>query len=355
MSNTVEPPCGPGTRPGPRGQPVVPPSAALIEETRALLRAASAHWRGELVDSRQAVSYLRGRGISGALASRFGLGYAPNRWRGLDRVLERHTAAAINLSGLLTGGDPATAGRLRFDRFRDRIIFPITTGDGELAGFGGRRLNAGGGFDPKYLNSPEGPTFSKRQLLYGLNQALPAIARSGFVVVTEGYFDVLTLAQHGLENVVATLGTACGPLHILQLLRVTNRIVFCFDGDEAGRAAAAGALAACAGFVADDRRFDFVTLPAGHDPDSFVGERGIEAFMAVMRHGLRFLWFLISVLAAGCSPHEPEGRVRIAARAAPFFRAMSQSTARHELLDYCAALLRESPEVLAVQWSGRRA
>ncbi len=201
-----------------------------------VLEKAGEAWRKHLRDSPRAIQYFKGRGVSGQIASRYGLGYAPEGWRGLASVFPEYDSPLLEESGLVIVN--AEDGK-RYDRFRDRVMFPIRNVKGECIGFGGRVL---GDDKPKYLNSPETPVFHKGRELYGLFEARQAIREMGYALVTEGYMDVVALAQLGFANAVATLGTACTPDHVHKLFRFTEQVVFSFDGDAAGRRAARKAL-----------------------------------------------------------------------------------------------------------------
>ena len=227
-----------------------------------LLQAAQ-FYRNQLKDAPQAIEYLRRRGLSGEIAKRFGVGYAPDGWQNLDAVFPDYTAKALVTAGLVIEGD----GGKRYDRFRNRIMFPIVNDRGNIVGFGGRVLDSG---EPKYLNSPETPVYEKGRELYGLYQARKAIRDAGKVLVVEGYMDVIGLAQHGVEFAVAALGTAATSVHIQKLLRLTDDVVFCFDGDEAGRRAAWRALENSLSQTADGKKISFLFLPDGEDPDTYV-------------------------------------------------------------------------------------
>jgi DNA primase catalytic core len=252
-----------------------------------VLARAAAGYRRQLKASERAVAYLKGRGLSGEIAARFGLGYATDSWRGLASVFPNYDDPSLEESGLVIaqgdeGGrnesDGPPSGK-RYDRFRDRIMFPIRSVQGSVIGFGGRVLDRG---EPKYLNSPETPVFSKGRELYGLFEARTAIRQRGYALVVEGYMDVVALAQAGFENAVATLGTACTAEHVHKLAKFTDAIVFSFDGDAAGRRAAARALEASLPHAGDTRTFRFLFLPPEHDPDSFVRELGAPAFEAAV-------------------------------------------------------------------------
>ena len=215
------------------------------------IAAAARFYKQRLKDSPHAIDYLKGRGVSGETAARFGIGYAPEGWRSLEAAVPDYSARTLVESGLVIepepepDAEPAGQGpgrRKRYDRFRDRIMFPIRNPRGQTIGFGGRVLGQG---EPKYLNSPETPLFSKGRELYGLFEGRDAIRAADCVIVVEGYMDVVMLAQHGVRNAVATLGTATTAQHVQKLLRLVDRVVFAFDGDAAGRRAAWRALEAC--------------------------------------------------------------------------------------------------------------
>src|SRR5690606_34454341 len=206
-------------RGGPSADPRTP---GLLE----LLARADLHYRRRLRDSRRAIDYLKGRGLTGQTAARFAIGYAPDQWRGLEAAVPDYGDAGLVEAGLVVENDGDDGRKRRYDRFRDRIMFPIRNPRGQVIGFGGRVLDRG---EPKYLNSPETPVFSKGGEPYGLYEGREAIRRENCVVVVEGYVGVVVLAQHGVGNVVATLGTATTPEHVRKLLRLVDRVVFAFD------------------------------------------------------------------------------------------------------------------------------
>ncbi len=303
------------------------------------LELASTFYRNRLKDSQRAIEYLKKRGLSGKTAKTFGLGYVPDGWRNLEAAFAEYNAEELVTSGLVivkeaqdnepnattkpnatTSAEPAK----RYDRFRDRIMFPIRNPKGQVIGFGGRILDKG---EPKYLNSPETPVFSKGRELYGLFEGRDTIRTENFVLVVEGYMDVVMLAEHGVCNAVATLGTATSPHHIQKLTRMVDRVVFSFDGDAAGRRAAKRALETCLPLVADDKRFDFLFLPTEHDPDSFVRENGKEAFENYIRQALPLSEFFVQMLKVDCDIETPEGRALFQAEARPLLQLMPAATA----------------------------
>lgn len=266
---------------------------------------AAKFFRDCLRSTPKAVEYLKQRGLTGEIAKRFGIGYAPDDWNGLRESFGRdYDSPALVEAGLVIQND---AGR-RYDRFRDRVMFPIIDQRGHIIGFGGRVIGQG---EPKYLNSPETPLFEKGRELYGLFQARQAIREAGVVVVTEGYMDVVALAQYGFAAAVATLGTATTATHIQKLFRQSDRVVFCFDGDGAGRKAARRALENVLDQLADDREVRFLFLPPEHDPDSFIRAEGLEAFRRAVDDAMPLSEFLLQTLRGDLNLSIPEDRARM--------------------------------------------
>jgi DNA primase len=250
--------------------------AGAGEDLFGVVARAARFYKQSLKHSDRAIAYLKGRGLSGEIAARFGLGYAPDGWRALQTEFDDYaTSKALVTAGLVVEGNE---GR-RYDRFRDRVLFPIHNQRGDIIGFGGRIIDRG---EPKYLNSPETPLFEKGQELYGLGQARAGIRRTGTVLVVEGYMDVVALAQAGVDYAVATLGTSTTPSQVRKLLRQADCVVFCFDADAAGQRAAWRALEHSLGQLIDGRRIAFLFLPEGEDPDSFVRAQGKDAFEALL-------------------------------------------------------------------------
>lgn len=301
-----------------------------------VLAAAARFYKARLRDTPKAIDYLKGRGVSGETAARFGIGYAPDGWRSLEAAVPDYQAAPLVESGLVieADADGGDTRRKRYDRFRDRVMFPIRNPRGQVIGFGGRVLGKG---EPKYLNSPETPLFSKGRELYGLYEARDAIRRAGCVIVVEGYMDVVMLAQHGVAHAVATLGTATTPQHVQKLLRLVDRVVFAFDGDAAGRRAAWRALEACLPLAADTKRIDFLFLPAEHDPDSFVREHGAHGFAEALAGALPLSELLLRELSGRVDLETPEGRARLQADARPLLLAMPEAALRLQLVQAVAA------------------
>ncbi len=303
---------------------------------------AARFYRDQLKASPTAIDYLKGRGLTGAIAARYGLGYAPDEWQGLERVFDDYSSPALVECGLVIENEQ---GR-RYDRFRDRIMFPILDQRGNVIGFGGRVLGAG---EPKYLNSPETPLFHKGEELYGLTQARQAIRAEDRVIVVEGYMDVVALAQFGIGNAVATLGTATTPVHVRKLLRQADRVVFCFDGDAAGRKAAWRALEASLEGLSDDKLVGFLFLPAEHDPDSFVRAEGAEAFRRLATQPTTLTEFLLRELKAGVDLATAEGRARLVHEARPYLTKLAAPVLRLQLTRALAEAAALSPTEVEAQ------
>ena len=281
-----------------------------------VMQTATRYYRERLKQSPRAIDYLKQRGLSGEIAARFGLGYAPDDWQNLASAFPDYQSDALAETGLVIAGDEGK----RYDRFRDRIMFPIVNVRGQVIGFGGRVLDKG---EPKYLNSPETPLFEKGRELYGLFQAQKAIRGVQRVLVVEGYMDVVALAQHGVEYAVATLGTATTPHHVQKLLRLTEHIVFCFDGDKAGQKAAWRALENTLPYLQDGKRISFLFLPVEHDPDSFIREFGKEAFEQRMQEAMPLSAYLLREISAGLDLRAQEGRNQLLQRAKPLLTAIA--------------------------------
>ncbi len=317
-----------------------------------VLEKAAGHYRQALKASPRAIDYLKRRGLTGQVAARFGMGYAPEGWRSLASAFARYDDPLLAEAGLvITQGDEGPEQK-RYDRFRDRIMFPIRSVKGEVIGFGGRVLDGG---EPKYLNSPETPVFSKGRELYGLFEARQALREKGYVLVVEGYMDVVALAQSGLGNAVATLGTACTAEHVQKMFRFTDSVVFSFDGDAAGRRAAGRALEAALPHATDLRSVRFLFLPPEHDPDSFVRERGAEAFEQCVAEAVPLSRQLIDHAADGLDLGTAEGRAKMLALAKPLWEALPQGALRDQVLADLAERGRMPTEDLQLRWGLRSA
>ena len=314
-----------------------------------VLEKAGEAYRKQLKTSPRAIDYLKGRGLSGDIAKAFGLGYAPEGWRSLASVFADYQDPLLVESGLLISNTEDGGEEKRYDRFRDRIMFPIRNVKGECIGFGGRVMGDG---TPKYLNSPETPVFSKGRELYGLFEARTALREAGYVLVTEGYMDVVALAQSGFANAVATLGTACTADHVQKLFRFTDAVVFSFDGDAAGRRAARKALDGALPYASDVRNVKFLFLPAEHDPDSYIREHGSEAFARLVSDATPLSRFLVDVARDGCDIDSAEGRALLASQARPLWLALPDGVLKTQLLGEFADLVGIGNRELQRLWLG---
>jgi DNA primase len=307
------------------------PGADAGPDLHAILERASHWYREQLKAAPHAIEYLKKRGLTGKVAARFGIGYAPDGWQGLQAVFPDYADKGLKEAGLVIDNDE---GR-RYDRFRDRIMFPILNQRGAVIGFGGRVLGDG---EPKYLNSPETPLFEKGRELYGLSQARLPIRESGRAIVVEGYMDVVALAQHGVEYAVATLGTATSATHIGKLLRQTDELVFCFDGDAAGRRAAWHALEVSLPLLSDQKTVRFLFLPAEDDPDSYVRAHGREAFETKVAEARPLSAFLISELQGRVDMDSVEGRARLIHEAKPLLQKIAAPAMQLQMVKRLAEL-----------------
>lgn len=316
-----------------------------------ILHQAARFYREQLKQSPAAIAYLKKRGLTGEAAARFGIGFAPPGWQNLQAVFPDYKAKALLDAGLVVEGEE---GR-RYDRFRERIMFPIANQKGMIVGFGGRVLDQG---EPKYLNSPETPVFEKGRELYGLYSARQAIRAAGKVVVVEGYMDVVALAQHGVGYGVATLGTATTPFHIQKLLRQSDRVVFCFDADKAGRRAGWRALENSLAQLADGKHVSFLFLPEGEDPDSYIRQSGKEAFEGLLNRALPLSAFLFQELAKRVDLQTQEGRAKLLMDAKPMVTQVNAPALglmlRKRLAELAGIGQGELERLYGIQPAGRR-
>jgi len=310
-----------------------------VSQHTQILSLAQKHYLAQLRESPAAIRYLKERGLTGVIAKEFGLGWATADRQALSKVFPRYDDALLVESGLVIESED---GR-RYDRFRERIMFPIRNAKGEIVGFGGRIIGKG---EPKYLNSPETPVFSKGNELYGLFEARGAIRSEGCVIVVEGYMDVVGLAQLGVRNAVATLGTATTPTHIQKLLRASDKIIFSFDGDGAGRRAAWRALQASLPLLRDDISIRFLFLPAEHDPDSYIRKFGEDAFRACLNESDALSTFFLNELSARHSIEELEGRSALVHEAKPLLALIPAIALKVQLQNELARLVQFTPEEL---------
>jgi DNA primase len=302
---------------------------------------ASRFFEQNLADSSRARNYLSGRGIDAPTCAKFSLGYAPDSWNAL---LNRFGAEEEHRRRLLQAGliiERDTRGGERaagfYDRFRDRVMFPIRDSRGRVLAFGGRVIDQG---EPKYMNSPETPLFHKGRELYGLYEARRSHGDFKRLMIVEGYMDVVRLHQAGITYAVATLGTATTQEHLNKLFRLTSELVFCFDGDRAGRQAAWRALENALPLARDGRELKFMFLPEGHDPDTLVAEEGAEAFEHRLSTSLPLSEYLLGELRKQVDLNNVDGRAKLKALAQPLFGRMPEGVYRELLADRLAAEIR---------------
>lgn len=308
----------------PREAGGAPRRAAVGVELFGILERAAEVFRKQLPHNPAAIDYLKGRGLTGVTARDFGLGYAPDAWDTMTRELGDVSSDDLFRAGLLAENDK---GR-RYDRFRDRIMFPIRDTRGRVIAFGGRVLGSG---EPKYLNSPETEVFHKGRELYGLAEARQAVRQLDQLVVVEGYMDVIALAQMGISYAVATLGTATGAAHFEKLYRHVPRVICCFDGDNAGRKAAWKALQAALPALQDGRQLRFMFLPDGEDPDTLVRTEGKAGFLRRAEGAVSALDYLFDQLQQGLDLTAMDGRARLAYLAQPLIEQVPPGVL-HDLL-----------------------
>lgn len=319
-------------------------SSVKTEASANLLRVleeAVRFYRGQLRGHPPAIEYLKGRGINGEIAAAFGLGYAPEGWDHLVKALgktaqDRDVLVQAGLAIRKEGGGC-------YDRFRDRVMFPIHDYRGRIIGFGGRVIGKG---EPKYLNSPETPLFHKGRELYGLYRARDAIRSAGRVIVVEGYMDVVGLAQYGIDNTVATLGTATTREHLERLFRFAPEVIFCFDGDRAGRDAAWRALEAALPVLHEGRQISFVFLPEGDDPDSLVRREGAESFQKRVSTGIALPDYFFQTVGAQTDLGRLDGRARLVELARPLLSKLPAGIFQQMMLDRLAEIGRIQPSKL---------
>ena len=278
------------------------------------LQLAANFYKTELKNSPRAIDYLKNRGLSGVIAAKFQIGYAPDGWQNLQSIFANYENEALQTAGLVVVNEQGK----RYDRFRDRIMFPIHDQKGQVIGFGGRVINNED--TPKYYNSPETPLFQKGHELYGLFVARRAIRDAGRALVVEGYMDVVALAQFGIEYAVAALGTATTPFHITKLMRQTDEIVFCFDGDKAGQTAAWRAAMNALPALTDGLKLRFLFLPAEHDPDSYVREFGKDKFELDIQAAMPLSLYIVQHLTQANALQSQEDKVTFLNDAEPILR-----------------------------------
>jgi len=335
----------------------VPREAGSEDDARASVRTAllaklseaDQFYRKQLRSSTKAIEYLKNRGLSGEIARDFGVGVAPEGWDNLINKIGKSTEdlSFLEQSGLVIKNEDRDS---HYDRFRDRIIFPIRDTRGRTIAFGGRVLDDS---KPKYLNSPESPVFHKSRELYGLYECLQRKARFEEIVVVEGYMDVIALAQQGINNGVATLGTACGPAHLEKLFRHVGRIIFCFDGDEAGARAAERALHAALPLMIDGRQVKFLFLPSGEDPDTIVRDEGKTGFEARLKDAMPLSNYIMELAGAGSKLTDAESKSRAHAQVMPLINQLPRGAFRtlmeQEVLDRIGVAVTVEPAISVEQ------
>ncbi len=293
----------------------------------------------------RAVNYLKSRGLTGVIAKHFGIGFAPPGWDNLLKALgnDQRQVELLFKAGLVIkreqDKDAANAGAAKqdgqYDRFRDRIIFPIRDSRGRVLGFGGRVLTDE---KPKYLNSPETPVYHKANELYGLYEARRSNAKQTRFMLVEGYMDVVALAQHGIDCAVATLGTATNATHLTRLFKIVSEVIYCFDGDAAGRTAAWRGMQATLPVLEDGRQVRFLFLPDGEDPDTLVRKIGKTRFLELMDEATPLADFFFDHLCEGLNPDSIEGKAKLSSLALPLLRQLPKGIYRQLMIDRLAKM-----------------
>ena len=297
------------------------PTLPLLET----LGEASRYYKDQLrshTDASTTIAYLKQRGLTGEIAAQFDLGYAPTGWDNLSSTAGNEEKLDLMVkAGLISKRESGG----HYDRFRARVIFPIHDNKGRVIAFGGRLLDKG---EPKYLNSPETPVFHKGSELYNLHRARSAIAQQQMSIVVEGYMDVLALAQHGIDHCVATLGTATTTTHLQRLFRLAPSIVFCFDGDRAGRDAAGRALEIALPLLESGRQVSFLFLPDGEDPDSVIRDQGADTFRTLIESATPLPDLLFDTLLNQTDLTRMDGKARLATLARPLISRVPEGPLR---------------------------
>jgi DNA primase len=299
------------------GKHIAPEEDSRRDKLYERMEAAARHYRQALKTHDTAIAYLKQRGLTGETAAKFALGVANDEWQPLAATFADYQDALLVEAGLVISNEGK-----RYDRFRDRVMFPIRNERGQVIAFGGRIMQKG---EPKYLNSPETPLFHKGRELYGLFEHRRSIQHEDRVLVVEGYMDVVMLDQHGIDNAVATLGTAITSDQAMRLLRLANEVVFAFDGDAAGRKAAWRALENSLPQARDGKLLSFLFLPDGEDPDSFVRAEGADAFKKLCNTAMPLSDFLFNELGNQTDLSSQEGKVRLATLAQPYIAKLTQA------------------------------
>ena len=315
------------------------PTLPLLE----ILGEASRYYKDQLrshTDASTTIAYLKQRGLTGEIAAQFDLGYAPTGWDNLSSTADNEEKLDLMVkAGLISKRESGG----HYDRFRARVIFPIHDSKGRVIAFGGRLLDKG---EPKYLNSPETPVFHKGSELYNLHRARSAIAQQQMSIVVEGYMDVLALAQHGIDHCVATLGTATTTTHLQRLFRLAPSIVFCFDGDRAGRDAAGRALEIALPLLESGRQVSFLFLPDGEDPDSVIRDQGADTFRTLIESATPLPDLLFDTLLNQTDLTRMDGKARLATLARPLISRVPEGPLRELMQQRLSDLTGVAPSSL---------
>lgn len=308
-----------------------------------VMKLCARYYHEQLKISNEAIDYLKKRGLSGETAAHFAIGYAPSGWHNLKSVFSNYQSETDVDVLIKAGVVIENRDHKHYDRFRDRIIFPILSAKGMIVGFGGRILGQG---EPKYLNSPETQLFAKGRELYNFFSARKAIREADRVIVVEGYMDVVMLHQHGIENAVAALGTAITPFQIQKLLRQTDNVVFCFDGDMAGKKAAQRAMENSLPYLTDGKNLSFLFLPEGEDPDSYVHKMGKKAFETLLLNAIPLSIYFFKSLLSHVNLETDEGRAKLVSDAKPLLKQVTAPAMLLMLLKRLSELSRISQREL---------
>lgn len=305
-----------------------------------LLASVCFYYQGKLKqEGTPAVTYLLNRGVSGEIAKLYQLGFALDGWHHLEKAFPRNQKELLTTGMLIQTEE----GKI-YDRYRNRIMFPIHDRHGRIIGFGGRVLSSGQ--KPKYLNSPETIIFQKGRELYGLHQVLAQQKTIDYILIVEGYMDVIALAQHGIWNAVATLGTATSAYHIQLLAKYTKSLVFCFDGDNAGKQAAWRGLESSLAHLNQGLDASFMFLPEEHDPDSLIRQEGQAAFLTRVKQAIPLHQFFFNTLAKDLNLLKPAGKTQLINLAKPFLQKMSEGSYKQILIDDLARITHLEPHRL---------
>ena len=297
------------------------------------LMQANQFYKKNLRASKEAIQYLKNRGLSGEIAKQFQIGFANQEWQGLQQVFKNYDDPILQSAGLVQKNE---AGKL-YDRFRNRIMFPIFNAKDNIIGFGGRVIHADD--TPKYYNSPETPLFKKSYELYGLSQSKKGIRDEQNILIVEGYMDVISLHQHGVQNAVATLGTATTVYHLKKLIRYSKKITFCFDGDNAGSEAAWKALNTAVEILEDDLEFYFMFLPEGEDPDTYIRNHSLDDFKKMINQATPLSDFIIKRLTSNNDLNSQENKIKFINNFEPIYKKMSSPKYKIFLLKRVSELI----------------